>query len=72
MDGNLMDGNLKRLREQKALSLTDLANISDISRVTINRIENGKQKAMPTTIRKLAAALEVSVEHLTSEQGQLV
>jgi transcriptional regulator with XRE-family HTH domain len=67
-----MDGNLRRLRERKALSLTDLASISSVSRVTINRIENGRQKAMPATIRKLAAALQIDVEQLTSEQGQLV
>ncbi len=67
-----MAGNLRRLRQQRALSLTDLSSLSGISRATIHRIENGKQKAMPTTIRKLAAALEVDVEVLISEQGQLV
>jgi transcriptional regulator with XRE-family HTH domain len=61
-----MNGNLKRLREKRALSLTDLERISGVNRVTINRIENGKQKAMPRTIRKLAEALHVKVEELTS------
>ncbi len=60
-----MNGNLKRLREQRVLSLTDLAQITGVNRVTINRIENGKQKPMPRTIRKLAEALRVSVEELT-------
>jgi transcriptional regulator with XRE-family HTH domain len=61
-----MSGNLKRLREQRALSLTDLAQISGVNRITIHRIENGKQKPMPRTIRKLAEALQVEVEELSS------
>lgn len=64
-----MNGNLKRLREQRVLSLTDLAQIAGVNRVTINRIENGKQKPIPRTIRKLAEALRVSVEELASEQS---
>jgi transcriptional regulator with XRE-family HTH domain len=63
--------NLKWLRKQKALSLTDLSQRARISPVTINRIENGKQKPRPRTIRELARALEVRVEDLTSEQGVL-
>jgi transcriptional regulator with XRE-family HTH domain len=67
-----MNGNLKRLREQRAFSLSDLAQISKVHRVTINRIENGRQKPMPRTIRKLAEALQVRVEDLTSEQARFV
>ena len=63
-----MSGNLKRLREQQALSLTDLAQKSGVNRITIHRIENGKQKAMPRTLRKLAEALQVSVEELRDTQ----
>jgi transcriptional regulator with XRE-family HTH domain len=36
-----------------------------VNRATISRIENGKQKPMPRTIRKLAEALQVKVEELT-------
>ncbi|MBT9132820.1 MAG: HTH-type transcriptional repressor RghR [Firmicutes bacterium] len=60
-----MNGNLKRLRQQQALSLTDLAELASVNRVTIHRIENGKARPMPRTIRKLAQALKVSVEELT-------
>lgn len=63
-----MNGNLKKLREQRVLSLSDLAQISGVNRITINRIENGKQKPMPRTIRRLAEALEVEVEELASNQ----
>ena len=59
-----MNGRLKKLRQQRALSLTDLAQISGINRVTINRIENGKQEPRGRTLRKLAEALKVKVEEL--------
>ena len=63
-----MNGNLKKLREQRVLSLTDLAQKSGVNRITIHRIENGKQKAMPRTLRKLAEALQVGVEELRDAQ----
>lgn len=67
-----MSEHLKILRRRRALSLSELALLSNVGRVTINRIENGKQKPMPRTIRRLAQALEVSVEELTCDQGLLV
>ncbi len=63
---------LKVLRKRRALSLSELALLSNVGRVTINRIENGKQKPMPRTIRRLAQALEVNVEELTRDQGLVV
>jgi len=65
-----MNGTLKKLREKRALSLTDLAEKSGVNRITIHRIETGKQKPMPRTIRKLAEALRVEVEELTLSGGQ--
>ena len=67
-----MNGNLKSLRQRRALSLTDLGRMTKLSRVTINRIENGKQKPRPRTIRVLAKALQIDIEELTSEQPRLV
>lgn len=67
-----MNGNLKMMRQRRALSLSDLALLSKVSRVTINRIENGKQKPSPRTIRRLAEALQIEVEDLTSAQGRLI
>ena len=64
-----MSNRIKKLRQQQALSLSDLAELTKLSRVTINRIENGKQKPRPRTIHKLAKALQVKVEELTSEQS---
>jgi len=67
-----MSEHLKVLQKRRALSLSELALLSDVGRVTINRIENGKQKPMPRTIRRLAQALEVSVGELTSDQDLLI
>lgn len=67
-----MSEHVKVLRKLRALSLSELAQLSNVGRVTINRIENGKQKPLPRTIRRLAEALQVSVEELTSDQGRLM
>jgi transcriptional regulator with XRE-family HTH domain len=60
-----MSDKLKTLREKLAFSLTDLEQISGVNRMTIYRIEHGKQKARPRTVRKLAKALQVGVEELS-------
>lgn len=65
-----MSEKIKKLRQQQALSLTDLAEMTKLSRVTINRIENGKQRPMPRTIRRLAKALGIRVQELTSEEAE--
>ena len=67
-----MNDRLRNLRERRALSLADLAQLSRVGRVTISRIENGRQKPRPKTIRALAEALQVEVEELTSRQARLL
>lgn len=67
-----MNGNLRRLRERRALSRRDLAEIADVDESTIYRIEAGLTRhPAPRTIRKLAIALGVDVEVLTTIQGRL-
>ena len=55
---------LKQLREEQALSLRELAAISDVPHNVIWRIETGRQGAQPRTIRKLASALGVEPREL--------
>ncbi len=55
---------LKRLRQEQALSLRDLARRSGVAYDTINRLELGKQDAQPRTIRRLADALGVEPKEL--------
>ncbi len=60
---------LKRLRQEQALSLRDLARRSGVAYDTINRLELGKQDAQPRTIRRLANALNVEpVELMKGEE----
>jgi transcriptional regulator with XRE-family HTH domain len=55
---------LAELRENRALTLRQLAQISGVDANTINQIELGHRKPRPSTTRKLASALGVSVEEL--------
>ncbi|MES9636701.1 helix-turn-helix domain-containing protein [Megasphaera elsdenii] len=52
--------NLKRFREQRGYTQEELAHRAGISRVTISKLESGKQKTTTnTTILALAQALDV-------------
>ena len=65
----MMDGQLRYLREVKALSRKDLAELATVNQSTIYRAEHGDTRLRPSTIRKLAQALGVSPDQLTSKQG---
>lgn len=57
-----MENRLKKIREEKGLSQTQLAAKSGVSRVTINLIENGKVNVAKTdTLTKIADALGMTV-----------
>jgi transcriptional regulator with XRE-family HTH domain len=51
---------LRELREDRAFSTRDLAELSNVSSFTINQAEIGKRsRVQPRTLRKLAQALNV-------------
>ena len=59
------------------MSQEELAERSGVARDTISKLEGGRRKAYPTTIRKLAAGLEVKpqlllggVEYLDEESPE--
>ena len=56
--------NLRAWRERKALSQRDLARVAGISQFSISKIETGQQEPRPSTIRKLAEALGVTLDEL--------
>ena len=60
-------GRLKAIRESKFLTQEMLAERSGVSRPTIARLERGDEEARFTTIRKLAAALDVEPIDLTGQ-----
>lgn len=55
------------LREEKGWSQTDLANSSDVSRVMIGKYERGEAIPSIEAAKKIADALEVSLDYLVGE-----
>ena len=60
---------LRRLRRERALSQRELSRMTGVAFDTISRLETGKQRAQPRTIRKLAEALGVEPRELIKEVG---
>ncbi len=57
--------NLRKLREEKKFSQEKLARLADVANNTIVKIEAGKnQNPTLDTLKKIAKALEVSVDDL--------
>ena len=50
---------LRDLRRRAVMSQEDLADRSGVARDTISKLERGQRGAYPSTIRKLAAGLDV-------------
>jgi len=63
---------VRKFREKKGLSTTDLSKLTGISQSTISKLENGKRQASPQLIEKLAKALDVSTERLTGEAASAI
>ena len=71
---------LRRIRQGAVMSQEELAERSGVARDTISKLETGRRGAYPSTIRKLAAGLEVQpqllmggVEYLDEPvEGELV
>jgi transcriptional regulator with XRE-family HTH domain len=60
-----LSNNIKRLRKAKGLSQEKLARLADVANNTLIKMESGENKN-PTleTLKKVAKALEVSVDDL--------
>lgn len=64
VEENLVGANLRDLRYRRGLSQADLAELSGVGQDSISTIESGKHRPRPSTVRKLASALDVEVEEL--------
>ncbi|WP_285844422.1 helix-turn-helix domain-containing protein [Oceanobacillus profundus] len=63
---------IKSLRENKGLTLNQVALYSDISAAQLSRIENGKRGVpKPSTIKQIAEALKTDYEELMVIAGYL-
>ena len=69
---------IRRRREELALSLRDVADVTGVSASTLSRIENGTGKPDADNIARLTSWLDVPMErilggrHLESEESQAV
>ncbi len=61
---------LRQLREGRPLTVRELSERSGVSHNTITLLENRRRTANPSTVRKLAAALDVEPGELM-ERGRL-
>ena len=55
---------LRRVRQGAVMSQEELAERSGVARDTISKLETGRRGAYPSTIRKLAAGLDVRPQML--------
>lgn len=59
---------IKYLRDQKGWNFDEMSRRSGVSPSYLNEIEKGKKSPREDSLQRIAAALETSVEQLTSEQ----
>ncbi|MGS0745590.1 S24 family peptidase [Syntrophomonas erecta subsp. sporosyntropha] len=63
---------VRKFREKKGLSTTELSKLTGISQSTISKLENGKRKADLEILEKIAHALGISVDRLTGESASSI
>jgi len=56
--------NVRRIREARGLSQTELATMATISRPRLNQLEQAKQDPRVSTVLKIARALNVPISTL--------
>ena len=59
---------LRKLRRERALSQQDIERETGISQATLSDLEQGKRGARTSTLRKLAAVLDVKPRELMKEE----
>lgn len=62
---------IKKIREEKDLSINQLALYSDVSAAHISRIERGLRDPSPDILKKISGALKVPYEELMVQAGYL-
>ena len=59
---------VRSLRMRRALSQEDLADRAGMSRSSVHNLESGRHLAHPSSLRKIARALNVTPTQLTSSE----
>ena len=62
---------IRKIREEKELSINQLALYSDVSAAHISRIERGLREPSPAILRKISVALKVPYENLMEIAGYI-
>ena len=63
-------GRVKELRTERVMSMRELSEVAGVSKDTVWRLESGKStNAHPSTIRKLARALDIDPRELTKRES---
>ena len=68
----LLANNLRRIREERSLSLQQLAEVSGVSKSMLGQIERGEANPSVGTIWKIANGLRVSFTSLLNENAGTV
>lgn len=60
---------LREIREERGMSQSELARLSNVHRVSICRYEHGTKKPNIDSLKRLADALDVPVDDLLGRKG---
>jgi transcriptional regulator with XRE-family HTH domain len=67
MDESIIGKNIRRLRERAGLTVTALAQKSQMTKSTLSKIENGQVSPPISTLLRIAEALEVTISEFFLE-----
>ncbi|MGL4308690.1 helix-turn-helix domain-containing protein [Cetobacterium sp. SF1] len=68
IDLNIIIGNkLKKIRNERNMSLDDLASITGVSKAMLSQIENGKSNPTVSTLWKISTSLKISFSFFIEE-----
>ncbi len=68
MDKKALGAKVRRLREEKALTQAELAEMAGITAIHLGRLERGESYPRPRTRRRIAEALGVDPKELLREE----
>ena len=64
MEQKNIGGNLKRIREAKGLTQSQMADLAGISRIAYRNIENGTSSPKVSTLQNIASGVDVKLQDL--------
>lgn len=68
----MLPNNLKKWREDKGMTPTELAELTGVSQASISRIENGEQQPRPNLLNKIAMIFNESPSDFYSDRASKI